>query len=139
MTRLGSSRSQGESSSHHSPEPAPTPTTMDYEQDEQEEQFEEQAADPQAEDMEIDEDDAPYLDLRDDHEHQAYSMIKNRSFGHTRAFDPDLLEKTGMDVDFARVWHAVGWDAFVPSEENGSRLLTIQFLCTLPEEAKGVC
>ena len=29
------------------------------------EQFEEQAAEPQAEDMEIDEDDAPYLDLRD--------------------------------------------------------------------------
>ena len=125
MTRLGSSRSQGESSSHHSPEPAPTPTTMDYEQDEQEEQFEEQAAEPQAEDMEIDEDDAPYLDLRDDRERQAYAMIKNRSFGHTRSFDPDLLEKTGMDVGFARVWHAVGGDGFVPVEENGSRLLTI--------------
>ena len=25
-----------------------------------------------------------------------------------------------MDVDFARVWHAVGWDGFVPVEENGS-------------------
>ena len=57
MMRLGSSRSQGELSSHHSSEPAPTPTTMDYEQDEQEEQFEKQAAEPQAEDMEIDEDD----------------------------------------------------------------------------------
>jgi len=34
---------------------------VDYEQ---EEQFEEQATEPQAEDMEIDEDDAPYLDLR---------------------------------------------------------------------------
>jgi len=79
---------------------------MDYEQDEQE-QFEEQAAEPQAEDMEIDEDDAPYLDLRDNRERQAYAMIKNRSFGHTRAFDPDLLEKTGMDVDVTRVWHAV--------------------------------
>ena len=81
---------------------------MDYEQDEQEEQFEEQAADPQAEGMEIDEDDAPYLDLQDDRERQAYAMIKNRSFGHTRAFDPDLLKKIGMDVDFARVWHTVG-------------------------------
>ena len=69
---------------------------MDYEQDEQEEQFEEQAADPQAEDMEIDEDDAPYLDLRDDRERQAYAMIKNRNFGHTKAFDPNLLEKTGL-------------------------------------------
>ena len=36
---------------------------MDYEQDEQEKQFEEQAAELEAEDMEIDEDDAPYLDL----------------------------------------------------------------------------
>ena len=53
--------------------------------------------------MEIDEDDASYLDLRDDRERQAYTMIKNRSFGHTRAFDPNLLEKIGMDVDFARV------------------------------------
>ena len=59
MTGLGSSRSWGESSSRHSSEPTPTPTTMDYEQDKQEEQFEEQA-----DDMEIDEDDAPYLDLR---------------------------------------------------------------------------
>ena len=98
---------------------------MEYEQDEQEEQFEEQAAEPQAEDMEIDEDGAPYLDLQDDRERQAYAMIKNRSFGHTIAFDLDLLEKTCMDVDFVCVWHAVGWDGFVPVEENGSRLLTI--------------
>ena len=93
MTGSGSSHLWGESSSRHSSEPAPTPTTMDYEQDEQEEQFEEQAAEPQAEDMEIDEDDAPYLNLQDDCECQAYAMIKNRSFGHTRACDPDHLKK----------------------------------------------
>ena len=63
----------------------------------------------------------------------------HRSFGHTRVFDPDLLEKTGMDVDFARVWHAVGWDDFVLVVENGSGLLTIQFLCTLWEVDDGVC
>ena len=97
MTVSSSSRSRGGSSSRHTPEPTPTPTTMDYEQDEQEEQIKEQAEEPQAENM--DEDDAPYLDLQDDRERQAYAMIKNRSFGHTRAFDPDLLEKTGMDVD----------------------------------------
>ena len=88
--------------------------------------------------MEIDEDDAPYLDLQDDRERQSYAMIKNRSFDHTRAFDPELLEKTDMEFDFARVWHAVGWDDFVPVEENGSRLLTIQFLCTLREVDDGV-
>ena len=80
---------------------------MDYEQVEQEEQMEEQAAEPQTKDMEIDDEDAPYLDLRSDRECQAYAMIKRRSFGHTRAFDPDLLVKTGMDIDFANVWHAV--------------------------------
>src|SRR6185295_13217319 len=133
MTGSSSSLSRGVSSSRHSPKPTPTPTTMGYEQDEKEEQIEEQAAEPQAEDMEIDEDDASYLDLRDDRERQAYAMIKNRSFGHTRAFDPELLEKIGMDIDFARVWHAAGWDDFVPIEENGSRRLTIKFLCTLRE------
>ena len=92
----------------------------------------------QAKDMEIDDEDAPYLDLQDDRERQAYAMLKHQSFGHTKAFDLDLLEKTGMDVDFARVWHAVGWDGFVSVEENGSCLLTIQFLCMLRKEAKGV-
>jgi len=66
---------------------------MDYEQDEQEEQVEKQVGEPQAEDMEMDDDDALYLDLRDDHERQAYVMLKHRGFDHTKAFDPDLLEK----------------------------------------------
>ena len=38
---------------------------MDYEQDKQEEQYEEVQAEPQVEAIEIDEDDAPYLDLPD--------------------------------------------------------------------------
>ena len=69
--------------------------------------MEEQAAEPQAEDMEIDDEDTLYLVLCDDRQHQAYAMLKRRSFGHTKAFDPDLLEKIGMDVDFAHVWHVV--------------------------------
>jgi len=97
---------------------------MDYEQ---EEQFEEQAEEPQVKDMEMDDDDASYLDLRDNNKRQAYAILKRRSFGHTNAFDLDLLEKTGKDVDFARVWHAIRWESFVPVEENGSRLLIIQF------------
>ena len=100
--------------------------------------MEEQAAEPQAEDMEIDDEDTPYLDLCDDRQHQAYAMLKRRSFGHTKDFDLDLLEKIGMDIDFANVWHPVGWEGFVPIDENGSHLLTIQFLCMLREEAKGV-
>ena len=111
---------------------------MDYEQDEQEEQHKEVQAKPQAEAMKIDEDDAPYLNLRNTRERQAYAIIKDRSFVHTRAFDPELLIKTGMYEDFANVWHAIGWDNFIPVEEYGSRLLTIQFLCTLREVENGV-
>ena len=112
---------------------------MDYKQDEQEEQVEEQVGEPQAKDMEMDDDDAPYLDMQDDRERQAYAMLKHQCFGHTKAFNPDLLEKTCMNLEFARVWHAIGWDGFVPVEENGSRLLTIQFLCTRREVDDGVC
>jgi hypothetical protein len=38
--------------------------------------MEEQASEPQAEDMEIDDEEAPYLDLRNYRERQAYAMIK---------------------------------------------------------------
>src|SRR6185312_5130045 len=87
MTGGSSSRSWGGSSSY-TPEPTPTPSTIDYEE---EEQYEEMRNEPQAEMIEIDAEDAPYIDLRDDHERQGYAIIKNRSFVHTRAFDPDLL------------------------------------------------
>ena len=50
---------------------------MDHEQDEQEEPMEEHTAELQAEDMEIDDEDAPYLDFRDDRERQAYAMLKH--------------------------------------------------------------
>ena len=63
MTGGSSSRSRGGSSSY-TPETMPTPSTMDYE----EEQHEEMQAEPQAGVIEIDAEDAPYLDLRDDHE-----------------------------------------------------------------------
>ena len=88
--------------------------------------------------MKIDEDDAPYLDLRDARERQGYAIIKNRSLIHTRAFYPELLIKIGMYEDFANVWHAIGWSNSAPVEEYGSRLLTIQFFCTLREVENGV-
>ena len=59
-----SSCSRGGSSSY-TPEPMPTPSTMDYEE---EEQYEEMQAEPQAEVIEIDAEDALYLDFRDDRE-----------------------------------------------------------------------
>jgi hypothetical protein len=104
---------------------------MDYEE---EEQYEEMQAELQAEVIEIDAEEAPYLDLRDDRERQGYAILKNRSFIHTQAFDSYLLIKTGMyedfsniwhaigwdNEDFSNIWHAIGWDNFVPVEEYGS-------------------
>ena len=48
---------------------------MDYE--EEQEQHDGVQAKPQAEAIEIDENDAPYLDLRDDRERQGYAILKN--------------------------------------------------------------
>ena len=64
MTGGSSSHSRGGSSSY-TPEPTPMPSTMDYEE---EEQYKEMQTEPQAEVIEIDAEDAPYLDLRDDRE-----------------------------------------------------------------------
>ena len=63
---------------------------------------------------------------------------ENRVFNHTRGFDDELVEKTGMDVDFTRIWKAVGWTSFADVSELGSQDLTIQFLCTLVETKEGV-
>ena len=87
MTGGSSSRSGGGSSSY-THEPTPTPSMMDYKE---KEQYEEMQAEPQVGVIEIDAEDAPYFDLRDDHERQGYAILKNRSFVHTRAFDSDLV------------------------------------------------
>ena len=79
MTGGSSSRSRGGSSSY-TPEPTLTPSMMDYEE---EEQYEEMQAEPQAEVIEIDAENAHYLDLRDDREQQGYAILKNRRFVHT--------------------------------------------------------
>ena len=64
MTGESASHSRGGSSSY-TPELMPTPSTTDYEE---EEQYEEMQAELQDEVIEIDTEDAPYLNLRDDRE-----------------------------------------------------------------------
>jgi hypothetical protein len=51
----------------------------------------------------IEDDDARHLDLEGDWETQAYNLIKNREFIHMPAYDPNLLEKIGMDVEFSTI------------------------------------
>ena len=83
-------------------------------------------------------DNDPHLDLEGARETQAYNLIKNYEFIHTRAYDSDLLQKIGMDIKFATILKAVGWENVDPINELGSRLLTIQFLCSLQEVKGGI-
>ena len=83
-------------------------------------------------------DDDPHLDLEGEREMQAYNLIKNHKFVHMLAYHPDLLEKIGMDTEFATICKAIGWENIAPIEEKGSRLLTIQFLCSLQEVEGGL-
>ena len=38
--------------------------------------------------------------LVDDHERQAFQILKDRTFHHTRAYDHDFLNRTGMITEF---------------------------------------
>ena len=78
------------------------------------------------------------LYIEGEYELAAYNILKTRSFEHTCAFDNDFMEKTGMNNDFENVWHAVGWSDFAHIPEQGCRLLTIQFLCTLKTGEEGI-
>ena len=108
----GSSSSR--SSSHRSATPTPSYTH-------QEEEAESQA--PEEQPAQQEEEEAPddsHLDIRGERELQAYNILKARTFGHTWEFDDDLLEKTGMNAEFASVWKAVGWSSFGEISELGS-------------------
>jgi hypothetical protein len=99
-------RVTGSSSSRASSHCSSTPTPSYTHQDEQAESQapEEQPAQQQEEEVP----DGSHLDIRGEREFQAYNILKARTFGHTWEFDEDLLEKTGMNAEFASVWNAVG-------------------------------
>ena len=95
----GSSSSR--SSSHRSSTPAPSVSLRD-------EQAESQALEEQTKQQEEEVPDDSHIDLRGEREHQAYNILKGRTFGHTWEFDKELLESIGIDAEFASVWKAVG-------------------------------
>jgi hypothetical protein len=105
---------------------------MEHEEEEEEEEL----PTPQAEGVYAT--NAPFINLRDELERQAYTILKDRVFSNTREFDPTLLENIGMDSEFDSIWQALGWEGFVSVQEIGSRPITIQFLCTLQEDASGI-
>jgi hypothetical protein len=82
--------------------------------------------------------DAPFIDLREDRERQAYAILKDRVFSNMREFDLTLLEKIGTDSQFDSICQALGWEGFLSVQEIGSRPITIQFLYILQEDASGI-
>ena len=112
----GSSSSRA--SSHRSSTPTPSITHHD-------EQAESQASEEQPTQQEEEAPDDSHLDIRGERELQAYNILKARTFVHTWEFEEDLLEKIGMNAEFASVWKAVGWSSFAEISELGSRDLTI--------------
>ena len=69
---------------------------------------------------------------------EAYHLIKDREFEPMPLYDPMLLHAIGMDVEFASIWKVIGWEETDPIWEEGSRLVTIQFLCSLKEVNNGI-
>jgi hypothetical protein len=92
----------------------------------------------QEQEQRVEDADATYLNLEDYWEMQTYNHIKNSEFIHTPAFDPDLLDKIGMDVEFTTIWKVIGWERVAPVDEQGSHILTIQFLYFFKEEDNGI-
>lgn len=65
--------------------------------------------------------------------------IRYRVFEHTKVFDPQLLERTGMDEEFLTVFGAIGWEEFWDlTNYPGSRLLTLEFLSTVQTSRENI-
>jgi len=71
------------------------------------------------------------LGLRNRREKEILQQLKNKTFIHTPTIDFALLQETGMAAEFDLIFQMIGWTDFWNITEHGSRLLTIEFLCTL--------
>ena len=71
------------------------------------------------------------LKLRNDTEKDIYKKLKTRRFILTPAYDPALLQATGMNTELEVIFKVVGWEDVWEINEPGSKLLTAEFLCTL--------
>jgi len=72
-----------------------------------------------------------HLKLRDKTEKEVYKQLKTRRFILTPAYDPALLQSTGMNTEFKIIFKTLGWENVWQIDEPGSKLLTAEFLCTL--------
>ena len=64
-------------------------------------------------------------------EKDAFKQLKVQRFILTSAYDLAVLRAIGMDIEFNFIFRAVGWEHVWNIHEQGSKLLTEEFLCTL--------
>ena len=72
-----------------------------------------------------------HLKLQNKTEKDAFKQLKSRRFILTTAYDLAVMLAIGMDVDFDFIFRAVGWEDVWNIHEQGSKLLTAEFLYTL--------
>jgi hypothetical protein len=71
------------------------------------------------------------IKLQDDSEKKIFRELKDREFTHTPTLNPGVLQMIGTNSEFGLVFNNVGWKNTWELNEQGCRLLTIEFLCTL--------
>lgn len=59
-------------------------------------------------------------------------------FNHTTVLDEQLMDQTGMSIDFPNIFYAIGWISFWQVPEFGIKLLSQEFLATLKSNNEGV-
>jgi len=59
------------------------------------------------------------------------NVVKTKEFTHTPIFDNALLHETGMDFEFELIFGIIGWKDAWKITEQGSKLLTIEFISSL--------
>ena len=78
-----------------------------------------------------------HLKLWDKTQKDIYKQLKNRRFILTPAYDLALLQAIVMNIEFDIIFKTIGWEDVLEINELGSKLLTIEFLCTLqPTESE---
>ena len=74
----------------------------------------------------------------DERERQAFRILQDRTFYHTRAYDHDFLNRIGRITKFQVIFRVIGWENFWRVNEDGCRQLTIEFLFMLTRTATHV-
>jgi hypothetical protein len=78
------------------------------------------------------------LHIRRGEEKDIYEKLKKRSFVLTPMFSKEFIQEEGLDSVFSQIFALLGWTSFYNTSERGSRLLTLEFLCTLKSSNDGV-